>query len=645
MQPGDLEKKLPPTLEEILDPTLMVMLEAILDETGYQCLPYPEYPEPPKIGIGWYTFPGKKVIFYNPHDVEGKGPAYAFAIFAHEMGHHHPDLVKFQDTCQAMGINFAHLFKGILPIAKIIQVLNNASADIYLEERNAAARGGLYHGMMSKLYRRALAQDFLRETPQVFEDYKDDLSDENFPWQEAAGGDGDSFLFQQFMNGFLLMAKFGLPPDGIFDPRVKESLKTAYESMDIIRNGNKRQVSVMQKVHAQIKIFHIAAHLVNLDADTVALNMADATAKMEAVLDKFLNGMEPHAMVTEDPDSSGEPETSDSTTDHKDLANSIKSALIDASRTIDAMQAAQIDVPPEQLADYMHYVNEYRFYIERLKEILIEFILKDREMQITPGHRDGFMIEPGMEALTYYGIMSGDFEPPTILDAKEQPRSLSLEAALILDTSGSMYPYTDGMLGLLATLMESIRMVHETVTNEPQRYNWKEGDKMPASLELTVFADKPEVVLPMSALLSLREVVVKFNEMQKRGGGTVTHEALNFEYDRLTANDDDGIVRVLTLITDGQDGGPLLDKIVKKIVEDPRIYFLVVGIGPDQEVRDSIVNVYRRHFKPQSSYRLFANGYPNVLAGLSSVISFFNHALEQQKGFRDALTRGMVVSG
>ncbi|MFC1615862.1 vWA domain-containing protein [Patescibacteria group bacterium] len=682
----DKIEELPSSLEDIFDPTIRWIIEGIAGETGFNLRPYPGYPNPPKIGIGWFTITGTRTIYYNPHHVHERGPTYSLPIFLHEIRHHDKDLEAFQDSCDAVG-NIAS-FLSILPVKKIIKVMNNISADIYLEEKNAT---GPYAGFMRDLYRRALAQDVLPD--EAFEEYQKDLDPDNFPWTELERSE-QKYLFQDFINFVLLMPKFGIPPQDLFkkddiesddsiDARVYDALIKAEKFIDIIKNCNQEQISLTQKVYAQLQLFNLAKELLDIDYQNMEgqsskteqgegegegegegkeKSLSELLKDFEEFLDDVLNGLVTISDEEVDPDKlialglggNGEGKEANEGGDDAgskinelmdELGNLIKSALSGIGKGLSMKNAKQLGVPSAELLNYLNYISQNSAFIQKLTDIFVELILKDRMIMESPYQRDGIMVQPGMETVTYFSYLGGDLEPATMIDHVEQVCPLSLEAAISVDTSGSMRSFNKGMLNLLAILIESIRQVHYLVTTNPQKYNWKQGMKMPARLELSTVADDVELVLPFSATLNQTMAVKKFNEMQRRGGGTNLTKALEFEYSRLTSSRDDQIVRILTLITDGQDWGEPLDRIVKKIINDPRIYFLVVGIGPNRQIRDSIVHNFKKHLTPQSSYRFFAHGFPKVDNAIIPILNFFRMALKQQRDKRDRMVKGILSAG
>lgn len=661
--PDQNTEQLALSLEDLFEPPLLVMLESLLGDIGFACAPYKEYPNPPKGNIGWYTVPGRRTLYYNPHHVRERGPIYSFPIFAHEIGHHRPEVMALQDAIMAAGKSYAHFFRNIAPVEKIIGILNNIAADIYLEAANSQR---IYRTLMENLYRRALAQDVLPE--EIFTAHEGPWTRENFPWEKAVQENAPAF--QHFCNGLLLIPKFGMPPAGTFPEQVQKALEKAYQHIQAIQDTDRFKSPLAAKVYSQIKIYELAAEMVNKDLDNMqdaametGETLADLLKNFEDMLDEQLgdhsifqivedledgeNGPGTGIPGAEEGGQKGQGQKSEGKGKEKDpqkMLQDIRDALSGIGASLLEMEAKNLGVKPEALKSYREYVAKYLASIQTLTQIFIDILLRPRELQTSAGNRDGFMIEPGMEFATYAGIITGDLEPPTMLDQFLKQKLLRLEAAFALDTSGSMFPYTAGMLGILAVLMESVRQIHETVLAQSKRYNFSPGDPMPARLELSTFADNPELILAMSDILDLATVVKKFNEMQTaKTGGTATDKILRFEYNRLTKDQDGSVLRMLVLITDSMDEGPALNRIIQKIVEDPRIYFLVIGVGPNKEVRASIEALYRKHLKPQYQYRVFAQGFEKIEQALIPLLEFFRKSLAIEQEKLDAQIRGCAV--
>lgn len=660
-------------LEDFYEGSILIVLQSLLRDTGYSMIPYPEYPEPPALGIGWYTFPGKRVIFFNPHHLENRDPYYGLMITAHEIGHHDPELVVFQEACTKMNAAYSHLFANNLPVSKLFSSLDNISADIFLEARNSR---GMYNEFMWAGYCKALAEDML--PMHVLMAHDGPFTPENFPWEAAVPKAASLLetsmvpLTSYFQNGILLMAKFGKPPSGLYPPKVEEALEKAYPHILVMGDVDKSRVGLSHRMHAQVQLYGILADLANEDygkmeelskesdekADCDKCDLKDLLDAFEQMLDAQIESTEPKSQETTDPNAPTVPGSEEGEGGEKgkgagagegdgsveqvlsQMGKGIRAAMSQLVSGLISNQASQLGVPPEDLKNYLEYVNRHSALIELLSQTLIEILLDEREPQITGGHRHGFMVEPGMGAQAYLESISGDPFPPYQLSETIQVNPLRMQAAIALDTSGSMLVYEKGMLGLLATLMESIRRIHEEIQANPARYNFDLGrDAMPAQLELSTFADGPELILPMSTVLDLKESVTRFNEMQRRGGGTDTHSILEFEYDRLTAYQDDQIVRVLTLITDALDGGEALDNIVRKITNDPRIYFMILGVGDGDDVEQYIDQTYRKHLKPEARYRFFAQGFDRIELALLAVINFFKRTLQEERHKRNLMLR------
>lgn len=624
-------------LEDLFTPPVITLLRALEHDTGFTCKPYPEYPEPPKIGIGWYTAVKSRVIYYNPHHLQDRGPRYAVPIFAHELGHHHPDVVDFQDGVERVGQSFFHMFKDILPGPKIISVLNNISADIYLEEVNAR---GVWRPMMSNLYKEALARDFLGD-----EDFSrfvaNGCKNENFPWDKAVKPAEKRSSLSHFCNGLLLAAKFDMPPEGVLPDRSYSALKKAFGYVQTLKNTRKAEVPVMMKVHAQVQIYRLAAELAEEDYKDMRKRsqsgegeLTDILKGFEGELDELLTEMVPFQTVEGD---GMEPAAGDVKVGGtvEDLAKDLKGLMIGAGQLSGDLRAAAMDVPREQLENYERIVLKNEVFVKRLTDMLIEFILKDFQLKNTRGLTEG-ITEPGLEVVDYLSALFGDEDAPFKMGQRLELHPLTLETAVVLDTSGSMDIYMKKMLDFLATFMEGIRRIQELILRNPKKYNWNFRRKMPARMELSIFGDSPKLILGMTDILTQPLVVRKFTEMQKQGGGTNTAAALEFEYKRLLANKDDQVVRLLTLVTDGADCGPAFDAIVKKIMSDPRIYFLVTGIG-DQSVTRYIEASYRTHLKPQHRYRVFAKGFRNTNDAIQGVLGFLCQTLTEQRQIRDRM--------
>ncbi len=641
-------------LSELFEETLVVMLEDLSGQIGMSCQPYEEYPAKPKIGIGWYTYPGRRTIYYNPYHIAERGPLYSFPIVAHEIGHHHPDIKKFQDMCSRLGPDYSHLFPDALPSAKLLRDLDNISADIYLERRNST---GIYEEMMWELNCRALAQDFL--SPEDFEEHEGDFNEDNFPWEKATSPKEKSLRIQQFRAGLLLMAKFGLPPEEVFHEEVQEALEIAYAHVQTIANPNLKQVTISHKMHAQIQIYSLAAELLEKDVEEGRIGEAEEgeegdcksqekgeqkeggrDGRIKEIIKMLEKGEAKHgakaAPVGGKPGSSGE--IGEATAQ---IGANIDEALQGLFDKMVGFRAGALAVAPDKLRDYLAYIEQHEAQIQHFTAILTNMLLKDRVLKRKTGKRQGVMVQPGLGVQTYHQILSGDPHPPTQIGFERQLKPLVLQAALALDVSGSTYQLMDGLLGLVAIFVESIRRIHEQLLGNPRKYNFDpRRDRNPGQLELTRFADTPECILPMGNLVDLPAAITAFSDLQAMGGGTSISTALEFEYDRLTKNiSHDQIVRILVLVTDGLDQGAALDAIVKKITEDPRIYFIVAGIGPNHMVQKAIIKQYQKFLNPQNAYRMWANGFQSVGPAIGEIIAFFERKLMEERAIRDQLLR------
>ncbi|MFC1615533.1 vWA domain-containing protein [Patescibacteria group bacterium] len=684
-------EKIPSSLSEIFDPATKMLLDVIMMDTAFDCKPYPGYPDPPspEMGIGWFTVPGQRTVYYNPNHLLERDMSYNFAIFAHEMGHHRPEVVKYDSLASSVCKNFKHLFPKEIDSEKVIDSLINVCADIFLEDLNSK---GPHNQIMLEMYRKALARDVLEDDD--FDKFYDEDNGEisNFPWEKAVKNESD---FSDFVSGILLMPKFGFPPEGVFSPKVYEHLKNSYQNVLIIKNSEGNQINMEHKIFATLSLLKIVAELITEEVNKNKNANQDKSSleNFMKFLEEFLKHLQKNhqAKAKEmcgkgdgegqgDGDGDGDGQgkgkgkgkgkgngngkgNGEGNCNGNGEGNGEgngqgkgKGKSGDADKKISKTLKEQVDKVCNNLSsspgkglsgssdrigatnrlDYHRYVDPNKKGVDELRKTLEELLLQNRYTETEIGQRIGYMIEPGKELFAYSDYMSGESDPPYHMETCEKIEPVELEIELILDTSGSMGSYLYEMLGLLSVFIESVQLLHTEISENFEKYGLKESSQYPIQMGLLNFSTTVNEILPLTDKIDKDLAIEKFNEMQYSGGGTCTFEALNHAHDVLKASKGSNKVKIIILITDGQDYGDELERSLTKIAKDDSIYFLAIGVdanknGWGDSVKECIQANFAKYARHDLEGKYLAKGFTSVKEAVQAAIAFFKKAVETVK--------------
>ncbi len=567
--------------------------------------------------------PQRLVIYYHPVTVHTIGEARVFAIMLHELGHHHPEVERFQHSC----LRFAKAAEGeqFLPPnladkAKLVHTCFNILADVLLETiccRNLPAE---------KMMRSALSYNrahlfFEHMDPdgtrlQAYEESDRQL----FPWSEEEFRKMEAW--SQLMQASLVAPFFQWPDEAWMAPSLAKRMPEVRQLFSELRSPATRGE---MKGHLFLKYVGIVGDLIREEMHKLSAAGGDTTQKSGELSDRVGDTCDRADRITKPGEAEGQPSTEQKEPPPRDLTEDIGAQRKRMDDLMQSQNAEEEEYIKQKAAELGVNVKTYRLYLDICKEwedvikeftrALSQFVLRDFQVEPRTGFSEGYMITPGREFETYMRIRMGEEDPDTMegYQTFRNPRVLQLYPCI--DTSGSMKHRIEETLAYYTVIAKSCFNIQQELKHNASNYNIPFSWPPPLSLEVVTFSDTPEVVVPFQETMDEKTLLKGFESIIHEtsvGQGTNDSGALKFVYKEMEKNDVNAL-KILMMLTDGVGNHDLLEPIIRQIEEDPGIYFLVSGVGYGS---GAVQKAYQDRFRPTQDFHVFAMEHETVKEAL-----------------------------
>ncbi len=608
------------SLSDLFSPLELGILDQIGNTGGFRLQARPKG----STDAGFATDLQTRTIYFDPKEYKRLAPFRRLAVFAHELGHHTPDVMEFQDACTRLyAAGDTLLPQEITPKRrqKMLHMVENVLGDILLESTTAFSHTVQTGELLGNMWKQNRGLMMIEEPENLEEQLEDPAkatamwererermesfeqsNRRTFPWD--AGSFEGIPAYNQHLNVSLVAPFFDLPDPQLVAPDVATLYPNMQRTFDILTDP---RIRGGEKSPAFIQFVSDFGLLLQREIDRIRDEEGDpaqAFREFGEELDRVvirINGIAGSGRIINvaDGKEGGEPiavvqgQMGAKIFGRQGLLNEV---------AVDEI-ARELDVPPEVYRKFLETCAKYDAQIQRMTEVMTRFVLRDYMPVVRGGQRQGFMIEPGREVETFQRMISGEIETPTWSNNPRQRSPRSLQLYKLIDTSSSMIGDIDGTLGYYTVFAKSSFNIQEELRTNAAKYQTKPGNPSPLELEVTCFDNVPHAPMPtLTPAMTLKSLVQGFHSIMtytKKGGGTNDAAALQFEYGRVRAGDYRSL-KVLSMITDGFGQQKALDPILEQIKGDPDIYFLVHGIG---EGGGGVKQTYEHKFLPRSTYR------------------------------------------
>lgn len=621
----------PQWMEQLFSGAELVLLDQISETVGFRIAPAPgAKPD----DVGFMTDMGRKIIYFNPHTVHSLPVFRRFAFFAHELGHHFPDVVEFQDECGKLKAAAAGLIPDVVKKKdELVENSINVLADVLLEstipERREIQTGQLIKACFRQ--NRGLTMVGHEEGSEARMKEFEDSERKVYPWEDQK----ELPRYCQYMNLCLIAPFFGLPAPDLVSPHVAALFPSLQYIFDHMTD---HRVNGAQKTDLFIRYMRDISQLIDQDIEELKRTSRDLLNDMAEFEDELTSNITKVNQITEPGEKKGDTESSappsGTPAANKPDPDRIRSAqraalegLMSGSGSLMDEEirekAALLGIRPEIYKLFLELTQQFSAEIEAFTAVLAKFVLQDFRHGLIQNVKDGFMVRPGREVETFLRQRMGEDRPATLLDRKRVLNPRSLQLYFLIDTSGSMAHDIYGTLGFFTIFAVSAMNIHKELRENARLYDLKRAPNHPLEIELTGFDHIPLVAVPLTKDIDLKTLVQGFQHIHDRtilGGGTDDARALRYEYSRMRVGDP-RTLKILSMITDGAGQGNAVEPILRQIEEDRDIYFLVNGIGKHC---DAVRAFYQSKFRPVHAYHVYADASDTVKIAIPKIIGLMN---------------------
>lgn len=622
----------PKELSEIFSGVEAEILQQISATIGFRIAP------DPKAGpndVGYSTDLQRKIIYYNPHTIDALAPFRKFAFFAHEFGHHFPDVVAFQDACRRlMPVAEQLLPEEIGKKREILHNIENVLADLLLESAMPENASVVTQELFTACFRQNRGITFLELTNESGDTTRlDDFTNSDrttFPWKQSELEDMPAYA--QFLH-FHLVAPFfknGLPPIEMVAPSIAElypTMKMTFQEMMNVHTPGDRKSSIFIDT---VRTFSALLQERLEQIRNSSGSLSDALGEFEKEMGKLTVLIEGLTAPGKDANA-GSPGiiiSADSLTEEQ--RQQLRDLLGNQS-SIDKQflekEAAALGMTPDMYKMFLDTCERYKPQINSLTKTLTDFVLREYKKTTARNQPNGYMVTPGREVETFHRLRSGETRPSTMIGRKYVLHPKTLQLYKLLDTSSSMDEDLEGTLGFYTVVTKAAFNIQEELRTNAAQYDLKRLVNAPVELEITGFAGNPFLIIPLTPNLNIKDLArgfVHIVETTRRGGWTDDARALEFEYHRMRTKDP-RTLKILSMITDGEGRGSGVEPILRQIEEDKSIHFMVNGIGKNG---DAIVEYYLQKFRPAYFYHVFAAASQTVEEAVPKNIAFIENSIK-----------------
>lgn len=225
--------------------------------------------------------------------------------------------------------------------------------------------------------------------------------------------------------------------------------------------------------------------------------------------------------------------------------------------------------------------------IESTAAALAEIFLDDRRKRLEYLKREGEII-PGLEYETVSALLSGELDPDTKMRTVQNPEFLETEIEWVVDTSGSMAgKQLEISIELMVIVTEAFKKVREDLAGEDLLME----DEQPFRIGVTTFSDKPERVTKLEDPIDDQKELTIIDKTSQVGGGTDESEAIAQTYKGMSLGQKN-VIKMIIVLTDGYGNKNGVAPIIRQVEQDDEIIFLVVAAGLSEEEMGGVTATY-----------------------------------------------------
>lgn len=635
-------------------------------------------PTLPPESVG-YTDTKTRVIYINPLHLESLPPVSVMGFLYHEVGHHSPYVVKFQDrVIESLGDEktIPPSYKGDEETEKrfavtVWQNLGNGLADIWLESYLSRRPYYPVRDSIKTLYTESHTWD--QETFTMWPKPKQFIQSLLYlrydPRQEA----------QRARQNFELDAQLKEELRQKVDPDVYEAIETVYKTGAVNAILERRsfenyfatetahEQTVERKFQAYLQVF-LPEYLKLVEAEieqrkqqksqeksgqsqdssaasdsSVPLTREEEREIAEQLLSELEGECASHQVGTlsdEEKQSlkdaldsinkqiesrvQGQEASKPQSAEEGDkdglesLINRALQTLLEEQQKRQRGLSEAIGVRQESVKRWQEIKEEKRQEIESTAAALAEVFLDDRRKRIEYLMREGEVV-PGLEAETITAILTGDLDPKTRMQEVRNPQFLETEVEFIVDRSGSMSGEPiEKSVEFLVMVTEAFKRVEEDLAGE----NLLAEGEHPLRVGVTSFSESPQRVTKLDEPITDEKEIKIVDEVAQIGGGTDESDAIQEVKNQLSLGAGN-VLKIIVVLTDGYGNREAVEPIIRQIEEDDEIIFLAVGLGTSEEKNQGIVDTYIKPLgKPGEESNVFGIAAPSPNEAMPQIIDF-----------------------